>query len=184
MQTLKEEAAEWTRLGLEDAGKSFEPLNLSIEQKIRHKKLLNQEWSYDDSCIFCGKSIEQTGGSKIISSHFIKMFISNKYHGGGDPDYPYQSVKLDDERYLVFKGKKSVWTKYNIDKATSFVRQGFDVWWCQSKSCANRVCKVCGSPTQRAYGCDLLDDGVHVAVLPVPAGCVNTECEKHISVYI
>ncbi len=31
MPTLKEEAAEWTRLGLGDVGKSFEPLNLSIE---------------------------------------------------------------------------------------------------------------------------------------------------------
>ena len=178
MQTMKEESEEWTRLGLEDGGRSFKPLNLTVEQKIKHKKLLNENWMYDDSCIICGKSIEQVGGSKIISSRFLKIFISDKFSGGGDAEYPYQSAKLADGNYLVFKGKLSVWTKQKIDQATSFVNQGFDVWWCQSKSCANRTCRVCGSATQRAYGCDLLG-GVHVAAHPVPAGCENTECEKH-----
>jgi len=177
--TLRDENEEWSRLGIEDAGRSFKPLNLPVEQKIRHKKLLDQDWLYDDTCHFCGKIIEQAGGSKVISSRTIKMFKSDHFHGGGDAEYPYQSATLDDERYLVFKGKKSVWTKQNIDKATSFVNQGFDVWWCQSKSCANRICRICGSATQRAYGCDLIG-GVHVSVYPVPAGCVNEQCEKHL----
>lgn len=138
-----------------------------------------EKWLYDDTCIFCGRTIEQAGGSKIISSHFIKCHISEKYLGGGNLDGPYQSVKLDDGRYLAFKGKNSVWTKRNIDKAVSVVSQGFDVWWCQSKSCANRVCKVCGSATQRAYGCDLIG-GIHVAPYPVSAGCVNARCECHL----
>jgi hypothetical protein len=180
--TLRDENREWEKLGLEDAGKSFKPLNLTVEQKIKHKKLLEQEWSYDDTCIFCGKTIHQAGGSKIISSRNIKMFMSDHFHGGGNPDLPYQSVKLDDDRFLVFKGQKTVWTKANIDKATSFVKQGFDVWWCQSKSCANRVCRICNSATQRAYGCDLVG-GVHVSVHPVPAGCVDPDCEKHQSAW-
>ncbi len=65
MQTLKEEATEWRRLGLEDAGKSFKPLNLTVEQKIRHKKLLDQDWS-DDSCIFCNRVIEEVGGEMMV----------------------------------------------------------------------------------------------------------------------
>lgn len=155
--------------------KTEEKSVLSLEEKYQHKKPME----YDDTCIFCEKTIEQAGGFKIISSHFIKCFISDKYLGGGNSEYPHQSVELNDGRYLVFKGKLSVWTKHNIHKATSFVKQGYDVWWCQSKSCANRVCRVCGSATQRAYGCDLIG-GVHVAVHPVPAGCVNSDCQHHL----
>jgi len=138
---------------------------------------MNKKCSVNDSCLFCKNSIEQVGGSKIISSHLIKCFLSDKSLNGGDQKHPYQSVSLDDDRYLVFKGNKLIWTKNNIDKALSLVKQGLEVWWCQK--CANRTCKSCGSPTQRAYGCDLVG-GTHVAALPVSVGCTNIDCEHHL----
>lgn len=129
-----------------------------------------------DKCIFCNKTIEQVGGRKIASSHFINIFRSDKYLGGGNPEYPYQSVKIDDEHYLVVKGLKSVWTTEAIEKALSTVRASFKPWFCQQ--CGNRTCSTCGNPSQYLHGVDLLN-GAHCAVLPVPPGCINPECEKH-----
>ena len=177
--TLREENEEYKKLYEDDGGKSYKPLNLSIADRIRMKEQLNnQNWLYDDTCHFCDKTIEQVGGKKISSSHFIKIFISDKFLGGGDFEYPYQSVKLDDNRYLTFKGKLSVWTKSAVKKAASFVQQGHEIWFCQV--CANRTCHVCSSPTQRPQGCDLLDENVHVAILGAPSGCTNSGCEKHL----
>ena len=173
--TLREENEEWTRLGLEDAGKSFKPLNLSVEDKIRHKKLLNEEWDFN-LCIFCNKTIEQTGGKKIASSHFIKIFKSDKYLGGTDLKYPYKSFKISDEQYITVKGKKSVFTAEVIEKVVSIFKSGNTPWYCQF--CGNRTCSVCHSPSQYLHGVDLLDGG-HCGVYPVAPGCVNTECVKH-----
>lgn len=172
---MKEECEEWSRLGIEDAGRSFKPLNLTVEQKIKHKKLLEQDWDFN-LCIFCNKPISEIGGKKIASSHFIKIFISEKNIGGGNDEYPYQSVKISDGQYITVKGKRSIWTPEAIEKVVSIVKSGNTPWFCQI--CGNRTCSVCHSPSQYLHGVDLLDGG-HCGVYPVAPGCINDSCEKH-----
>jgi hypothetical protein len=171
MQTLKEEATEWARFGLEDAGKSFEPLNLSIEQKIRHKKLLNRDWDFN-LCIFCQKPISEIGGRKLVNTSSIKILISDT----PTTDSEYQCIQLEDEprKYLLLKGSK--WTDESIHRVVSLITDDFKPWFCQV--CSHKTCNKCGNPSQHVQGADLLN-GSHCGIFPIQIGCVSRSCENH-----
>lgn len=46
--TLAEENIEWTKLNLEASPDQFEPLPLSVEQKIKMSEFLQQNWLDDE----------------------------------------------------------------------------------------------------------------------------------------
>ncbi len=170
MQTHKEENEEWTRLGLEDQGGSFQPLNLSVEQKRRQKKLLHGEW-YE--CVFCNKPIHQIGGKELINTNSIKILISPT-PVSGEPDT--HCIEITSDKYVVLNGAK--WTEESAYRSVEAVKSGYQPWFCQV--CANKTCKRCGSPTQWVQGADLLN-GNHCAVFPINAGCIHADCENHIT---
>jgi len=131
-------------------------------------------------CIFCKKTIDEVGGRKIVSKYDLSISYSTKYLGGGNKDYPYLSIKLDDNHYLNFRGNKELWTKELEEYVIKEFVENRHPWYCQQ--CAGKVCKLCGSPVQYQHGCDILyDDGriTHFGIFPFPAGCINPECKNH-----
>lgn len=170
MQTHKQENEEWTRLGLEDQGGSFQPLKLSVEQKRRHKKLLDGQ---SPECTFCAKPIHEVGGQELVSTSSIKILISDK------PvicDLSTHCIQINSGKYVVLKGTK--WTEESVYRTVEAVKSGYQPWFCQV--CANKTCKECGSPTQWIQGADLIN-GNHCGVFPINAGCINADCENHIA---
>jgi hypothetical protein len=133
-------------------------------------------------CIFCNKTIEEIGGRRLIATGFKAVFLSEKYHGGGKPDYPFKSVKLDESSglYVSVQGEKGLWTDELIEKARQEFLHGRHPWFCQV--CGNRKCKKCGAPLNFPAGTDVLyDNGCsgHVMLVGINAGCVNPDCENY-----
>ena len=140
------------------------------------------ELTPSEGCIFCGRELGDVGGRRIIAQTVRGVVLSNKYQGGGNKEYPRQSVELGDGsgRYVVVWGKKSDWTKSVIEKARNDLLNGHRPWFCQA--CAGIICSKCGSPLNRPLGTDILyDDGSsgHCAFFPFNPGCSNPQCENY-----
>lgn len=133
------------------------------------------------TCVFCDKSIDEVGGKRLVAQKSKGISLSNEYKGGGNPDYPHQSVKLSDnlDVYVVVWGEKGLWTQSAIEKAKNEFLAGHHPWFCQI--CGNRTCEQCGSPVNNPYGSDhLADNGSssHASIYS-DGGCTNPICEKY-----
>ena len=134
------------------------------------------------TCIFCDKSLEEVGGKRLVAQKLRGVSLSNQYKGGGNPDFPYQSVKLFDdlEVYITVWGEKSLLTQSAIDKAKNEFLTGYQPWFCQI--CGNTTCVKCGSPLNNPAGSDILhSDGSssHAPIFAGGCGCINPRCEKY-----
>jgi len=135
-----------------------------------------------DRCVFCDKTLLETGGMRLACQGLRGVCLSGEYRGGGNKDYPYQSFKLsnDPEIYLVVWGEKSKWTELAIAKAKNEYLNGKRPWFCQV--CGERKCGQCNSPINYPMGSDILnDDGCtsHAGVFPFDPGCSNPDCDKY-----
>lgn len=135
-----------------------------------------------ESCLFCHKTIEEVGGKRIISQQLRGVILSNKDQGGGNKDYPHQSVRLMDnsDRYVVVWGEKNKWTKSLIDKAHTEFLSGHHPWFCQV--CGERKCDNCGYPLNYPMGSDIIDNNgcsSHCAIHPFDPGCSNPNCVNY-----
>ena len=131
-----------------------------------------------DRCVICQKSIEEIGGRRIIGQHLRGVCLSDKYLGGGHPNFPYQRFHISSySKYLTVWGEVSMWNEDAVERAISAFQQGKRPWFCQV--CGNRFCPDCGSPLIHPVGSDVLyDDGCssHVPMLPCSPGCINPDC--------
>jgi hypothetical protein len=135
-----------------------------------------------ETCIFCDKTLDQIGGKRIIAQKFRGVGLMSQYQGGGNKDYPHQSVNLyaDRDVYMTVWGKKDLWTASIIEKAKSQYLTGHHPWFCQI--CGKRTCSKCGAPNNMAFGSDIIyenGESTHVPILPVDAGCINPDCTKY-----
>lgn len=135
-----------------------------------------------DACLLCGKKLEEVGGRRLVAQQGRGLKLSEKHPGGGNPDYPYQSVKLHDNAdvYVVIWGEKRTWNEAILHKAREEYLKGFQPWFCQL--CGLRQCTECGSPINFPMGSDILhDDGrvTHAGIFPFDPGCINPKCEKY-----
>ena len=135
-----------------------------------------------DNCLLCDKPLNEIGGRMIISQRLRGISLSSKYLGGGNKDYPYQSIKLYDEGnlYVTVWGDKSIWTVDIINKAKSEFLNKKHPWFCQV--CGQRVCNKCGQSINYPAGSDIIsEDGSfsHCAMLPINLGCINVSCENY-----
>jgi hypothetical protein len=133
-------------------------------------------------CVICQKSIQQTGGRRIIAQHLRGIIITNVASGGGDSNYPRKSYRLSNyPLFLCVWGRPNPWhSEEVIERATTTFHKGRRNWFCQV--CGNRVCNLCGYPQQFPVGSQLLyDDGSssYLAMLPISPGCINPSCIKH-----
>lgn len=135
-----------------------------------------------ETCILCGKSLKDIGGKRIVSQHSKGIALSNKHMGGGNPDHPYQSVKLHDDKdlFVVVWGNKQLWTDLVINRARDEFLKDRQPWYCQV--CANYVCNICHAPINYPMGSDILyDDGrcSHIGIFGFNPGCSNPTCKKY-----
>ena len=57
-------------------------------------------------CLLCKKSVDEIGGKRVVAQKTLGSFITTTYRGGGDPDFPDLSIKLDDAKYIFFVEKR------------------------------------------------------------------------------
>ena len=132
-------------------------------------------------CTICERPLSAIGGCRITATYTRGSLLSDKYLGGGNPDFPKRSFPLrtGPKRYLVVWG--SFWDDDAIiQRAIDTVENGKRPWFCQL--CANRICHECGQPVQFIHGSDILKDNgycPHAAILPISPGCCNPNCSKH-----
>ena len=134
------------------------------------------------SCVFCQNPLEAIGGMRIVAQHSWAIGLTDRYRGGGNPQYPERSIPLEDGSgcYLLVKGDPAKWTDDAIERARQDYLAGFRPWLCQK--CTGRVCPKCGEPINYPMGSDVLYDSgcsSHIAVFPFDPGCSNRDCEKY-----
>ena len=134
------------------------------------------------ACAICGKPLETVGGQRIVGQHLRGVALSKPCQGGGNKDFPHQSVKLSDdsEWYVVVWGEKDKWTESTIETARAAYLGGNRPWFCQI--CAERKCSQCGAPITVPMGSDILCDNgcvCHTSFFPFDPGCINHDCEKY-----
>jgi hypothetical protein len=135
-----------------------------------------------EACIICNRTINDVGGYRIVGQKLRGVALSHKYMGGGNKDYPYQSVKLEDGSglYVVVWGEQSKWTQPTVEKAWKEFLAGRRPWFCQV--CGERTCSDCGSPINYPMGSDILHDKgctSHAAIFPIDTGCMNAGCGNY-----
>ena len=133
-----------------------------------------------ERCAICRRTLEQVGGMRLIANKLRGICLSPEFKGGGNADYPYQSVKLDDSVYLLVWGEKDKWTPEAIERAKTEYLNGRRPWMCQV--CGERNCSECGAPINLPMGSDVLYDSgcsSHVAIFPFHPGCINPNCKKY-----
>ena len=139
-------------------------------------EILEEKLSPADTCIFCGKRLDEIGGKRIVAQNSRGIILAKKpWHGR-------KSFKLSDDKevYLVVWGGKHEWTASMMEKAKETYAQGKRPWYCQI--CGGHTCSECGSPRKLPMGADILDeDGIsrHVPILPCDLGCINPKCKKY-----
>ncbi|MBL7023200.1 MAG: hypothetical protein ISR90_03985 [Candidatus Marinimicrobia bacterium] len=128
----------------------------------------------------CNKIIDEIDGKRIVAQKTLRTYISETYRGGGNPDFPELSIKIDDTIYIVLGGKKGMWSDELIQKVTDIYANHTHPWFCQK--CAYKTCHICGEIINNPIGSDVIyDDGCisHVAALGYNPGCVNASCENY-----
>ena len=130
-------------------------------------------------CAICEMPLSSIGGRRIAATYIRGSFFSDKYLGGGNPDFPKRSfpLKTGPKKFLVIWGN---WGDDAIQRALDAVENGKRPWFCQK--CEGRLCHECGNPVQFIHGADILKDNgdcPHAAIIPIPPGCCNQNCIKH-----
>ncbi|GJM17089.1 MAG: hypothetical protein DHS20C13_24160 [Thermodesulfobacteriota bacterium] len=116
----------------------------------------------------------------IIKNSTFNGDIAKKFEGGGNSNYPYQSLKLHDYQHIVIWGDKEKWTTSVINKVKEECLHNRQPWFCQT--CGLRSCNKCGSPMNFPMGSEIIyDNGIssHVAIFPIDPGCINQKYEKY-----
>ncbi len=148
--------------------------------RVAKSKIGKKNRKPSSHCLLCEKTIDEIGGKRVVAQKTLGTYISATYRGGGDPDFPDLSIKIDDARYILFCGKKGMWTDELIEKVKEIYFNNEHPWFCQK--CAGKTCHICGEILNNPIGSDVIyDDGCisHVAVLCYNPGCVNESCENH-----
>jgi len=133
-------------------------------------------------CVMCEKTIEQVGGMRIVAHIHIGIGLSNQYKGGGNPDYPYQSFQLNEDKtlFLTVWGEEEKWTVTAIENAKKDFQNNLQPWICQV--CANRKCHTCGKPINYPVGSDIVKQNgciTHIPIIPSNLGCINKQCKNY-----
>lgn len=131
-------------------------------------------------CVICTKTIDEIGGYRIIAGLFQRIYFANRSIGGGNPKYPDQSIKIDENNFIVLRGEKKLWTDEIINRIKLQYLENKRPWFCQV--CGNRTCRICNKPINYPMGSDVIyENGCsnHIAIFPFDPGCINSNCEKY-----
>ena len=163
----------------EDIGKQKQMFSAE-DIRIAKSKIGKKKRKPSSHCLLCKKTIDEIGGKRVVAQKTLGTFISTTHRGGGDPDFPDLSIKLDDANYIVLRGIKGMWTDELIEKVKGNYLNSECPWFCQK--CAGKTCYICGEIMNNPIGSDIIyDDGCvhHVAALGYNPGCVNKSCENY-----
>lgn len=143
---------------------------------------LNLKRAPAKTCVFCNKSLNDIGGKRIIAQQLRGVALSKKKTGGGNINFPHQSVQLfsDPNVFMDMWGEKEKWNESSIKSAKNSYLNGKRPWFCQI--CAVRQCSNCGSPINYPMGSDILSGNgcsSHVGIFPFDPGCNNPDCDKY-----
>ena len=148
--------------------------------RVAKSKIGKKKRKPSSHCLLCKMTIDEIGGKRVGAQKTLGTFSSKTYRGGGDPDFPDFSIKLDDANYIVLRGKKGMWTDELIEKVKEIYLNNECPWFCQK--CASKTCHICREILNNPIGSDVIhDDGciLHVAASGYNPGCVNESCENY-----
>ncbi len=163
----------------EDIGKQKQKISAKELKGIK-SKVGKANLRPSSHCLLCKNTIDEMGGKRIVAQKTLSTFSSKTHRGGGDPDFPDLSIRIDDANYIVLRGKKGMWTDELIERVKEIYLNNECPWFCQK--CAEKTCHICGEIMNNPIGSDIIyDDGCvyHVAALGYNPGCVNESCENY-----
>ncbi len=137
-----------------------------------------------ERCAVCDKTIEETGGVRLVATGFLGLHICTPNVSLGNLKHPTRTIRLrGDYRdvIVVFSGQH-LWEDGIVKRVECTVYKGKRPWFCQRCS-HNSLCPNCESPLTTTPGADRLEDNgktIHSAYF---AGfirqCSNSKCEAH-----
>jgi hypothetical protein len=133
-----------------------------------------------NECAICGKTLEQTGGRRLL---IPRVWTKKEIKAGGgemqilkDMHEGKRPAEIITKGYgLKKEGHKQMEANIQANKT-----KGLIPWTCQR--CAGRTCRACGEPLVCPPISDILDDDGNVSHGPwfgAYAGCINPKCSNY-----
>ena len=133
------------------------------------------------TCMVCEKTIQETGGRKMVAQPLRGTNVFDRAITGGFENFHSCTGLLEDrELYLVIWGEEEFLSDDVISRIKADYLEGRRPWFCQV--CGSRLCHLCGEVLPRPVASDyIFDDGgvVHCPILGADPGCWNLKCERH-----
>jgi len=129
-----------------------------------------------DSCLICGKSLNATGGSRLIEQHVRGTALINSQPGDEDSS-KWMPLEDGSDNYVVVWGDEQFVTDEVLQRARDTYLAGKQPWFCQT--CGHRACPECGQPLLRPVSSEAVDDEGNIsycAVLGIAPKCSNMDC--------
>lgn len=134
-------------------------------------------------CAVCNRTLEETGGKRLVSTHTFSVSVCNPQTPIGNLRHPARTIRLDGvfRDVIVAMFGPRLWTDESVTHIREAIQEGFRPWFCQR--CAERdLCPTCGSPMTTVPGANHMEDDGRVWHQPYFMGmgnayrCTNGSC--------
>jgi len=131
------------------------------------------------SCLICRKSLDETGGSRLIEQHARGTALINSKPADEETS---KWLPLGDgsDNYVVVWGGGHFTSDDVLQRARESYLAGEQPWFCQL--CGHRACPECRQPLLRPVSSEVVDAEGNIsycAVLGIAPRCANPDCAQY-----
>lgn len=128
------------------------------------------------NCLICGKSLQETGGSRLIEQSVRGTALINSQPGKEDTSL-WMPLEDGSDNYVVVWGDGEFASDDVLQRARETYLAGQQPWFCQN--CGHRACPECRQPLLRPVSSEIIDGEGNIsycAVLGIAPRCANPDC--------